>query len=520
MDEPDTIHIRLKDLGKQMPLSLDTGIRHKIVLTPPYAFVLDTEDEHFNVDRSVLLPEVSDVDGSTPELDLRRMKGIDVLYAALVHADKHPDQGLMVTGHTDRSGSASYNQKLADARAQNVSLLLRGKRKDWSEQAASHDAVDDYQTVLKWQKERTGWNCDPGPINNKLTKKTRDAITAFQTEYNAQVEEDKKAGLDSPFQNKIEIDGKVGKETWGAIYDVYMSELMRLLDLDKYSDLKTRQSKLKAPPGMPDFAGCGEHVPYNSTLRNPFEKAKDEHLEGPPHRIGDRRVSLLFFDPGEEVTPPCRTKSSDCKPDKCPLYVKDRYQLNPIGIPKGLALLEANLRLTFVDPQGKTRPLPAGIKVQVHFGDAKNIPPDEDDIDPFDLDPPASDPAPPPPPPADGTDDRVDLPQTSTVETGPDGILQFAVARSASSLCLRFVAKEKRFVTADPTELDDQKLVDKDALAEAVNAGRVFFQLPARFTTLDGRWIADPALKFKDGKFTEISDRQTQIGSREKPAEL
>jgi len=85
--------------------------------------VLDAEDSHFNDARSVLLPDLKTDD---PELDERRITGLGVIFAAYVHAAKHEGQGLFVTGHTDPSGKASYNQRLSEKRAENVSLPVTG----------------------------------------------------------------------------------------------------------------------------------------------------------------------------------------------------------------------------------------------------------------------------------------------------------------------------------------------------------------------------------------------------------
>ena len=170
--------IKLRDLiGKSF--SLPTGQKHKFVIIRPKVSVLDVEDSHFNLDRRVLLPDLASVDGSTPMLDARRVTGLGVVYAALYHAKRHAAQGLFVTGHTDPSGAADHNQKLSEDRAANVSLLLRGKRDDWRKLSAKDDAVDDVQAVLTWQADRAGWDCDPGGIDNKLNRQTRDAIGVF-----------------------------------------------------------------------------------------------------------------------------------------------------------------------------------------------------------------------------------------------------------------------------------------------------------------------------------------------------
>ncbi len=502
---------------------------HKFILIRPKVFVLDVEDSHFNFDRRVLLPDLASVDGSTPVLDTRRVTGLGVIFAALYHAKGHAAQGLFVTGHTDPSGSAAYNQKLSEERAKNVSLLLRGKRDDWRKLSAQDDAVDDYQAALTWQHERAGWDCDPGPINNKLSARTRDAVGRFQELYNQEVDKAANAGSDSPFKKKIGVDKSVGADTWGAFYDLYMSELMDLLELTSYSALQQMQAALKPPSGMTDFVGCGEHIPFTAARRNPFEKGTDEHLEGPQKNPPDRRVEILFFDPGEELDLVCHPKPGKCEPAECPLYVKIPPRENPIGIPKGLPLAEVNLRLTFVDPDGKVRPFPEGLEVEAKFGDPADDPGPPrgpDDLAPIIDDADAADAsaAPAPTPGADSDAESMEVDQEPNEKVGADGLLQFVIPRKASRLYLRILAGEDRcFVTADRKETDKQKLANRQEALDDVGAGRVFFMLPREFNTQQGYFdLAAPApgVTFKDGSFQDVDNRQTQIGDRGAPLEL
>lgn len=501
-----TIRLKLKEAGSKT-LKLETRAFHQIVLARQQAFVLDLEDEHFNHDRRVLIPDLTSHDASTPSLDSRRITGVGVIYAALVHAKKNPAHGLFVSGHTDRSGAEKYNQTLSEERAQSVSLLLRGRREEWKKLSAKHDAVDDYQTFLKWQHQRAGWDCDPGPINNQLNARTRKAIGRFQELYNAEVERKQQRGEDSPFQAKIAADKSVGPETWGAFYDIYMDELMDLLGLERYSELTAQQAQLRAAPGMPEFVGCGEHVPFDASLRHAFEPG-EEALQGPERNPPDRRVEILFFDPGEEIDLPCHPKPGQCKPENCLLYLKNSFRFRPIGVPKGLNIAEVNLRLTFVDPAGQTRPLPEGLEAEVRFGepaDGRAAVAPADPADPVD--------------PASSADPAAPAEPNPKLEA--DGLLCFVVPRKASSLYLRIApGKDRRCVTADPEELAGQRLATLAEAEEGVKNGRVFFQLPEIFDTETGYWEKPEGAKFEAGKFIELDNRETQIGSRQKPVEL
>lgn len=512
--------VKAKDLAKQ-PFALPTGQPHQVVVQPRELAVLDVEDSHFNFDRRVLLPDLNTTDGSVPTLDKRRITGLGVIFAALTHARKHPSQGVCVTGHTDASGAASYNQTLSQDRAQNVWLLLRGKREEWRKHAAAEDNVDDFQTVLTWQHQRSDWGCDPGPINNVNGVKTRIAIGTFQERYNEEVAV--QAGKDTPFRSKITVDNKVGPETWGAFYDLYMTELIDLLDLDGFSQLEALQAALFTPPGMQDFVGCGEHIPFNIVRRNPFEKGTDEHLEGPQKNPPDRRVEILFFDPGEEVKQVCHPRKGKCVPAECPIYMKLPFKQNPIGIPKGLPLAEINLKLVFRDPEGKLRPFPAGLEVQARFGDpAADAGGDRDLLTPFDDD--GADAAGSSTGGSDSEGESMAVDQEPTETTTAGGLLRFIVARRGPSLFLKLMPDDRSFITADPRNLDDQKLAtEAEALAD-IAKGRVFFRLPRTFTSQEGYFKlapeTSPPVKFDDGRFRDVNNRETQIGSREAPVEL
>ena len=86
---------------------------------------------------------------------------------------------------------------------------------------------------------------------------------------------------------------------------------------------------------------------------------------------------------------------------------------------------------------------------------------------------------------------------------------------------MRFLAGKNRFITADPKNLEDQKLVASlEEADKAVADGRFFIRLPKEFNTMDGFWKAPSDVKFEDGKFLDIDNRQTKIGSRDAPAEL
>src|SRR5690606_15088499 len=167
-------------------------------IPPLRVHAIDIEDLHFNFDRSVLLPDIASVDGSEPTLDERRITGLGVVYAALVHAEQNPEQKLLVVGHTDPSGPTRYNQTLSEKRAENVQLFLFGDRDGWRYLCDAEAHTDDIQTILAWQARRAGWDCDPGRITGTNNNATRRAIGRFQERYNVEVQRTADEGLDLP----------------------------------------------------------------------------------------------------------------------------------------------------------------------------------------------------------------------------------------------------------------------------------------------------------------------------------
>jgi hypothetical protein len=121
--------------------------------------------------------------------------------------------------------------------------------------------------------------CDPGEIDDN-PKTGVDAVKAFQTAYN---ENYKLLGG----SGEISVDGDVGKQTWGAIYDLYQYNLAQELG-ETFDGLKELQGLTNLLPTSKPYVGFGESAPADGT----FEDNADEQL--------NRRVEVLFFEYGQE----------------------------------------------------------------------------------------------------------------------------------------------------------------------------------------------------------------------------
>ncbi|MFA5361983.1 MAG: peptidoglycan-binding domain-containing protein [Candidatus Omnitrophota bacterium] len=85
--------------------------------------------------------------------------------------------------------------KTTEEKAAQGGLEVPLENKKISAEVNMHPSVPQIQTALK----NSGY--DPGAIDGKLGKKTREAVKAFQA------------------ANNLKVDGKVGSQTWGVLKD-------------------------------------------------------------------------------------------------------------------------------------------------------------------------------------------------------------------------------------------------------------------------------------------------------------
>lgn len=300
--------------------------------------MLEVEDVHFNHNSAVVLPEA-----------------LGELACCYLYAMENSSKLMLIAGHTDKSGEASYNQWLSKKRAENVLNILLGRRTAWVDSVTSKTGptqkppkgkskVEDYQMILKWVATKYGWACDPGEVEDGWpcdTSDTKKATEVFQKNYNSELRA--RVGGKS-----IKEDGLIGPETWGAFFDIYMLELAELLGLD--SDTSRLENYRNALKFIDDrrIVGGGE-----SHARDRLERS-----------LEDRRVHILFFDPDEK---PKLDYHPDChkvppynqeQAKKCELYGKPGiYGKTPMTCD-----LDHILFIEVIDREGKHM---AGVKVVV-----------------------------------------------------------------------------------------------------------------------------------------------------------
>lgn len=292
------LSITRRDHGKTY--KLPTTVSHVIVLTPLKGYLLEVEGEHFHVDSAVLLPECK----IKPDRD--RITGPVILAACLQYVKDHPTRKVLIAGHTDASGTAAHNLTLSHKRAKSILHALMGERDGWAALVDSQHNVEDYQLILKWVTREYLWPCDPGDVDNVLGPDTKRAVRRFQERYN------------HDFDGKLTVDGIVGTQTWGAIFNVYMYMLASLLDTDAagLADLRSKVQFLG-----PKTVGCGQEFPI---LEEDGSKYRSDE---------DRRAEILFFDPGQEPKLDCHPGAGACQPLLCETYNPKMYKLEHIPVP-------------------------------------------------------------------------------------------------------------------------------------------------------------------------------------------
>lgn len=299
-----------RDLLKTIEFS--TSEINKLIFHTFGGHVLEVEDEHFNHNSAVLLPDRAREEGADQSGDTKAT-GLAVLAAAYAHVKKKSNQKMLILGHTDTTGAADYNVVLSQMRADSVLAALTGDQAGWVKIALKQHKVEDYQLILKWANEAEGYGCDPGPITNTHNEATKAALIEFKKKYN------------EDFSKSIKEDDSVKKETWEAFFDVYMDVLMAIMDTDD-AGLLNAQHSITFVDDKRKSVGCGENFPVE-------HKGEDKVAD-----VKNRRVEILFFDPGEEPKLDCHPARDKCLKKKCEIYDNilfdfDRIDPKPLSLP-------------------------------------------------------------------------------------------------------------------------------------------------------------------------------------------
>ena len=321
---PDTIEIKLRSADTKIENLSSGQTNNMTVQSRMTVTVIEMEDINFHFDSAVLLPDYGTDEPQPGTEEQNRITGLAVLYACYKQAEeKEFLQKILVAGHTDKKGGEYYNLTLSQKRAENVFFMFTGKRGDWIKSSNDKYQVEDVHQILKWIAFKFKWDCDPGPKTKTMNPETNKALLNFQKQYNKEFKDLKtyEAKFSRTFI-RIDEDGVLGEQTWGAFFDMYTLDLLLMMELteDELNELRTKLNFVKKKQSNPaPIVGCGEHFPASGST---------SEEENPV----DRRVEILFFEKDEEPLLKCHPRIFNCIKSKCDLYHSKFYKLIPVPV--------------------------------------------------------------------------------------------------------------------------------------------------------------------------------------------
>ena len=475
------IDVKLRDADKKTS-NLISGQKNKFTIkSSSEVTVIEMEDINFHFDSAVLLPDYGPTAPQPGTEEQNRITGLGVLFACFKQSEKKDfEQKILIAGHTDKKGTNQYNLTLSQKRSENVFFMFMGKRSNWVESSNEKHQVEDIQQILKWISFNFQFDCDPGDVNNEMNPETEQAILNFQKRYNIDfVTLNVHQNRFNHTFTKIDEDGKVGKQTWGAYFDMYTLELLIVMGINE-NGLNDERAKLqfveKQSPHPAPVIGCGENHPASEA------KTEDENPV-------DRRVEILFFDDGEEPELKCHPKKLTCIASKCDLYPKGFFKRNPVPVeplplPSGLAV-RVHLKFIYKTPEGTERTFPKGFPFSLRFED------NSEELKTLDND---------------------------------NGTVFLQILREKKSFTIEFKFSTVNFI-GEPKDISGKdELITENELKEKIKNGFKVFNLPLQFDLKTSSWTLSPTVPDfddKEKKFVNFDDLSIEnIGSEASPIKM
>ncbi len=270
-----------------------------------HVLFVEMVDAFFRTNSPVVLPE-----GEAPSSDGSKQAAftsVGAIATALRFNEGNDGKKVFVSGHTDTAGAEDFNQELSVERAKCTLALLTGGddgREAWKQLCDGRHRTADYKQILAWATRAfsdLAFDCDPGSIDDDDSS-GGDAVSRFQQAYNANKSALAASGPD------LDVDGVVGPQTWGAIFDCYEFALRRELGVDA-AGIEALREKLCFVDDDRRALGFGEHFPV--------DELGSEHFRSQ----ANRRAEILFFDFGEEPD----LKHAEEDPETSEVYLPGYY---------------------------------------------------------------------------------------------------------------------------------------------------------------------------------------------------
>jgi outer membrane protein OmpA-like peptidoglycan-associated protein len=176
----------------------------------------------------------------------------EVLSRAVDYSNAHPNERMLVVGHTDRAGSGDYNQFLSERRARGVYAFLAFGRErdlaitDWNElrkPAVGASSLADSWGTREQQYMLQDLGFYVGNIDEQPSPELTAATVRFQTD------------------RAIPATGTMNDATWLALVTAYMEQDAFAIPEERLF----RNADGSGDAGPLRWLGCGEQVPVRNT---------------------------------------------------------------------------------------------------------------------------------------------------------------------------------------------------------------------------------------------------------------
>ena len=358
---PNTLQVIFRNIFGTGKSSALTSKNNEVILKLVKMHILEMEDVLFHLNSAVMMPEnpqgKSSTQGGGADAEQLSVTGLKALALVYKQFEFDPDNKIVISGHTDTSGTFDFNSKLSDERAKNILYLLIGTKEEWAKICYGRHKIEDYQQIMKHFEKKLACGCDPGKVDDAWGDKTKTATLNFFKK----TVPGKAVGLFAQVENDSKK--RWPEEAWHPVYDLYSQEMAEVLEIS-LADLETsRKTSVKFIDDKKPFVGCGESFPIDAKEKSNYRSQKN------------RRVEILFFDKDEipELTCPAVINRAHTEAE-CPLWKK--FYFIPLYVdPKDLKSVVYHLQFVYYDKiKKKQLPVPLGLKINAYENGHKQIP--------------------------------------------------------------------------------------------------------------------------------------------------
>jgi len=339
-----------------------TDRTNEFILKKVNIHIIEMEDVLFHLNSAVMMPQKPSGKSSSDGTDLgdkeyEEVSGVKALALVFRQFEFNPNIRMLISGHTDTSGTAKFNFVLSGERANNILYLLNGEKEKWCEVCANRHKVEDYQQIMKYFNARLKKNCNPGKIDNKCGFRTNLATKNFFKEITP-------ASVNALLKIiKDDSEKRWPNEAWKPVYDLYSEELQDALEITS-GQLKGSRKKLReSTDDLLKSVACGASFPIEEKEKKNYRSQRN------------RRVEILIFDKDEVPELKCPVDTDKVHEEKdCPLWRK--FYFIPFYIePKDLHSVVYHIKFIYYDRIRKTQlSVPDGLKIKAYEDNQKLIP--------------------------------------------------------------------------------------------------------------------------------------------------